>query len=416
VIHTTTKTIPMEGVRRVLSNDSHWDAVVEAPNLKPFSSETIDFVSDLAMAILGNQDIRPFPQLMALGFWLRRANLVSVIRKFESLGSDSVIKLPRGLAFHVAPSNVDTIFVYSWILSMLCGNRNIVRLSSKTSFQLELLLKLIDRILADSKYESLRRSLSLVRYESSSSASSQFSSICDVRVIWGGDATVDTIRQTRIPPTAIDIAFANKWSMSIIDCDYWQILNEDGKKKLARDFTYDAFQFGQAACSSPRCVVWRNPDKTEFSTNYFWDLVRGFVADIYTPTDIDAVNKLVTIDRWAAVGRVKVIQDEDNTVTRADFDIQDLPFFAEWLDVCDGGLFVETVISDLGRLFQRMGRKLQTISCAGVNGEEWKALLEAENLSCIDRIVPIGKALDFSVEWDGYQLLEVFLRRVNIAV
>ena len=28
--------------------------------------------------------------------------------------------------------NVDTIFVYSWILSMLAGNQNIIRLSSKT--------------------------------------------------------------------------------------------------------------------------------------------------------------------------------------------------------------------------------------------------------------------------------------------
>ena len=40
---------------------------------------------------------------------------------------------PRGLVFHVPPANVDTIFVYSWALSALAGNPNVVRISSRSA-------------------------------------------------------------------------------------------------------------------------------------------------------------------------------------------------------------------------------------------------------------------------------------------
>src|SRR5229473_1854189 len=44
-----------------------------------------------------------------------------------------VRRFPRGLVFHVPPANVDTIFVYSWALSALAGNRNVVRISPRAA-------------------------------------------------------------------------------------------------------------------------------------------------------------------------------------------------------------------------------------------------------------------------------------------
>ena len=43
------------------------------------------------------------------------------------------LRFPRGLVFHVPPANVDTIFVYSWALSALAGNSNVVRISSRSA-------------------------------------------------------------------------------------------------------------------------------------------------------------------------------------------------------------------------------------------------------------------------------------------
>ena len=40
-------------------------------------------------------------------------------------------RLGRGLLFHVAPSNVPTMFVYTYVIAILAGNANIIRLSTR---------------------------------------------------------------------------------------------------------------------------------------------------------------------------------------------------------------------------------------------------------------------------------------------
>ncbi len=47
---------------------------------------------------------------------------------------------PRGNVFHVPPANVDTIFVYSWALSALAGNHNVVRISERSAAAAETIL------------------------------------------------------------------------------------------------------------------------------------------------------------------------------------------------------------------------------------------------------------------------------------
>ncbi len=61
------------------------------------------------------------------------------------------MRVPRGTVFHIPPANVDTIFMYSWVLSMLMGNRNIVRLSRRSTPQVELIIKTFNRVLESHK-------------------------------------------------------------------------------------------------------------------------------------------------------------------------------------------------------------------------------------------------------------------------
>ena len=53
---------------------------------------------------------------------------------------------PRGNVFHLPPANVDTIFVYSWAISALAGNHNVVRISSRSAGAAEVILE--DQLLA----------------------------------------------------------------------------------------------------------------------------------------------------------------------------------------------------------------------------------------------------------------------------
>ena len=59
-------------------------------------------------------------------------------------------------------------------------------------------------------------------------------------------------------------------------------------------------------------------------------------------------------------------------------------------------------------------RKDQTLSHFGFDHEEVRALARALNGRGIDRIVPIGRALQFHRYWDGYDLLRSFTRTVYV--
>ena len=75
------------------------------------------------------------------------------------------------------------------------------------------------------------------------------------------------------------------------------------------------------------------------------------------------------------------------------------------------GTFVECVINDINELTPICNNeKVQTISYVG-DSKMFDAIL---NLKGIDRIIPIGKTMDFDMVWDGYNLFEMFTRRISI--
>lgn len=96
----------------------------------------------------------------------------------------------RGIAFHIAPSNVPVNFAYSLICGILAGNSNIVRVPSKHFEQIEIIVNAIKKLSQESRYKIFSQRMALVRYDRQNKATNYFSSICDVRVIWGGDQTI----------------------------------------------------------------------------------------------------------------------------------------------------------------------------------------------------------------------------------
>src|SRR5690606_26775726 len=144
---------------------------------------------DLSKEILQNKRLRDFPELIALGFWLRKGNIAKLQEDFLERTTNKVIK-PRGVALHFAPANVDTIFVYSWVLSLLAGNSNIIRISQKENDALLKLVEIIRHCLENHKYEQIRERLIICSYEHNDKVTEFLSEQCHTRVIWGGDETV----------------------------------------------------------------------------------------------------------------------------------------------------------------------------------------------------------------------------------
>jgi hypothetical protein len=60
-------------------------------------------------------------------------------------------------------------------------------------------------------------------------------------------------------------------------------------------------------------------------------------------------------------------------------------------------------------------RQYQTLSYIGVDADVLAQLVLSHGAAGIDRIVPVGHTLDFSLEWDGYDLVESLSRVVSVS-
>jgi len=136
------------------------------------------------------------PATAALGFWLRKSHLTEIINQNQHLlGNNKVRISPSGTVFHICPSNVDTMFLYSLAISLLAGNKNILRISQRVSDPLlDLIFDLINEVINRDEFIHLQDYLSIVTYGHDEEINSYFSQIADVRIIWGGDNTINTLK------------------------------------------------------------------------------------------------------------------------------------------------------------------------------------------------------------------------------
>jgi hypothetical protein len=81
---------------------------------------------------------------------------------------------------------------------------------------------------------------------------------------------------------------------------------------------------------------------------------------------------------------------------------------------CGGGLLYQFHTPVLEPLAAFIDRRDQTMSYFGFEGESLRELAQMVSAGGIDRIVPIGRALDFDRYWDGYDLFLEFSRHVTV--
>ena len=386
------------------------DDLVRLPALVPFGATVVNFVDAFSRSMLASPEARAYPELVALAFWLRRSS----VEKLKRHALDATrIRVPRGVAFHVAPSNVDTIFIYSWFLSLLCGNSNIVRISSKPSGQVRMIFEIIGKLFAQAEFvDVLNRSL-IVQYGHDERVNVLFSSNCDVRLVWGGDQTIDEIRKAPLPPTAIEMIFANKYSFAVINAESIIDADDIRRQRLAAAFYNDTYQFAQMACSSPRMIVWlsRNHHAVQKARNIFWPLLQKYIDTGDTGLDMsDYVNKRVAVDSLAMHEQVQIEQGLKNDISRVWLQ---KPKIHEELH-CGAGLFFESVITELEELRPLLSRKIQTISYVGISCDLWRDFFSKNIVTGIDRVVPVGMALNFNYIWDGYDMPDLLMREISV--
>jgi hypothetical protein len=392
----------------------HLETVVSSPPLPPFCPLVIEALDALSKAVLLNPAMNRMPEMAAAAHWMRKSHVLALRKEFESQRGDRLF-LPRGVALHFAPSNVDSIFVYSWFISMLLGNRNIIRLSRHRGKQVDLLLEVINSILGKEQFRPILDRSFVLSYEYDDVLTRELSEICQVRVLWGGDESVRRLRSIPMNPLGTEVAFANRFSLAMLNADVVSKASSGSIAKLATGFFNDAYWFDQMACSSPRLLVWIGKnDICASAQKIFWDALSAEVErrNVHY-AEVIGLNKLVAAYKTAATGGIDLISPNvTGPVSRVHVSKNAKAQFRN-VD-CGGGLFFETELDQLNDLTRLVTERDQTLSYFGFERQELKQLAAILPSRAVDRIVPIGTALDFSMVWDGSSFVNVFTREIDL--
>jgi len=424
--------------------------------LRPFEPMVLDCLGEISAAILKSPVGRQFPDLTAFAFYIRKANL----QKLAAVLTSDEIRLGRGLCFHIAPANIPINFAFTWVFSLLAGNANVVRLPSKDFPQVDALLSIINVTLE--KYPTLKERNAFVKYpRTDNETTAAYCQMADCRMIWGGDRTIAAIKALPTKPRCVDITFADRYSVALINAEAILKADDDQIARLAQDFYNDTYLMDQNACSSPQVILWEvgklgsgeveklgsssealakeESGVVEKAKERFWDAVYELAEKKYVLQDAVAVDKYTLFCEEAVSNpAIKSVVRNGNLLYRVELgslvekprntlNTRKCADGKEEADIsCDlcvsrfdltahrgkAGFFFEHVLKDREEFFSVVTEKFQTITQFGVDAVQLAQQIAAAHLRGIDRIVPIGKAMDIGVFWDGHDLIRELSRVV----
>lgn len=374
--------------------------LITVPALVPFTDTIVDFLNDVSREVMQDSRSKAYSDIITFAFWIRKGSVLKLKERFNRAG----FYLGKGVAFHIAPSNVPVNFAYTLAAGLLCGNANVVRVPSKDFPQVFIITDAFNKALV--KYKTLQSYVICIRYDHDKSVNDLFSSIADVRVIWGGNQTISELRKSELPPRSCEITFADRYSLAVIDSDSYLAIED--KNRVAEDFYNDTFFSDQNACTSPRLIVWTG-NQVDNAKGVFWNIVHKLVKRKYTFQPIQGVNKLVQAYLFAVKEPgVRIVQRDDNLIVRIKVSV----ITDEIIDYRgNSGYFYEYDCKDILDIIPLCNdKRCQTIAYVG-NNKTLLPLIKA-GVKGIDRVVPMGKTMDFDLIWDGYELFAYLTRRV----
>ena len=377
---------------------------VRKPFARPFSEQGLSLLAALSRTLLRHPEASQFPQILALGYWLRP----SALKRLGDLhlhDSSTLRTVPRGLAFHLPPSNVDTLFVYSWALSVLAGNSNIVRLPSELPAATQLLVDVLCGVL---DAQDMASSQLFCSYDKSQSIGQYISSQSDLRIIWGGDEKVLALSRDPIMPDGLSIGFPDRTSLCVVSDSGFKNLSETARREAVRGLYNDIYWFDQLGCGSPRAICWLGGDSM---ADELYRLLSDVIVEkgmkVETGT---AISKFVFVNELIAEGRGRKVRVRSNELSVVESDVK--PGLIDNLH--GGGLLLHCVCKEAREISPLFSRKLQTITHIGLSVGEIDKVAELMDGTGGLRFVPAGDALSFGPVWDGYDLLNTFTRKIVV--
>ena len=375
---------------------------------KIFTKEFLDFdLNSISNEVKKKLNGKKYADLIYLIFWCNSRHINSLKKNLV----EGKVRLGRGLVFHICPSNVPTNFIYSFIFGLLSGNSNIVKVPTKDSPEKKIILSSIKKLFNQKKYLNLKNSNYFVQYNNEIEYTKDISSICDGRVVWGGDKAINEIRKFWIPERSVELTFSDRYSISLINLN--ELVNKKKKSitSIAKKFFFDTYLMNQAACNSPHFIFWLG-NKNKYIQNKFWTELNEIVKKSFVLDEKGAVDKyskllenIIKQKNYLNIKKFKnniYVVDPNKNIKNIE-NIRGI-----------NGIFFQKNISSINSLSQFVTKKCQTITYYGLNKNEFVQFILKNDLLGVDRIVPIGKALDISAIWDGYNVIESLSRIISL--
>tara|TARA_B100001059_G_C17833941_1_gene586617 strand:- start:3429 stop:4622 length:1194 start_codon:yes stop_codon:yes gene_type:complete len=377
--------------------------------LKPFSIEVVSFLDDFSKKINLRKDIKDFPDIKGLAFFCRKQNILNFKKKYYNTDR---IRFGLGLVFHITPSNIPTNFMYSLIFGLISGNSNIVKVPSRKFEEIKIICEEIENLLRKKKHLILNKMIRILRYNSEDNEiTKNISEISDARLIWGGDETIKEIRKVETKARTIDVPFADRYSICMINSEKLLKLPNYKFKIFMKNFYNDTYEVDQNACSSPHIIIWQGNKKID-AKKKFWKNLNLLVEKNYHPPSISSVDNYCRLSKELLknnnLASFKVFNKSLYVMKLKKINAKSFVKKSKW------GFFYELDINKLQNIKHLIKKKLQTITYFGYSKKFLEKFFSENNFNGIDRIVPIGQALNINLVWDGYDLTTKLTREIEI--
>jgi hypothetical protein len=169
----------------------------------------------------------------------------------------------------------------------------------------------------------------------------------------------------------------------------------------------------QAACSSPQLLAWiGEPACAQSAKARLWPELVKIAETRYRPAPIHVMDKYVEACRHAlGNAQVRNVVRHGNVLYRLE-----LEGLAADQDARRGyfGTVHEVTLPTLDALAPIVNERYQTLTSFGFDASQLRAFIVGHALRGIDRVVPVGRALDIGLVWDGYDIVASLSRIVDI--
>lgn len=380
--------------------------VFSQPVKQVFSDLLASFLSDLSKSILKDKSAKAFPDLITFAYFSRKSNLQKF--KGNELNLMGRRQFGRGVCLHIAPSNIAMNFAFSFVMGLMAGNVNIIRLPTKYFEQVDIFLKNFEYITRMEKYSTIKKSNFFFKSVRDSEKLTKLVSLTNCLVVWGGDQTVKHFKSFDKLSSCVEVYFSNRKSSLIIDSEYFLDLNDLEMSKFCSNFYNDTYLVDQNACSSASMLIWYgNQSSNDLAKKKFINDFLPFLKKEYLFKPTYNVEKILDLLRFCSISKSSLkIERIDSSLwfLKSDKSNDYSPKL---------GAFINKEISSLNNIRDLFRNNEQTLTYFGFTKEKTEEIFIFSN-GTVDRIVPIGKALDMGFIWDGRNMVNTLSKIITM--